>query len=522
MPKAPSATVSYIPTSHLDLFWLGNYKSCLARGVEVIKQYIDRCIESEEETFLVETAVFGEEFLHHYPGYTDELTALVKAGRVEVGAAYIDRKEHLPLGESHIRNLVIGKRWYRDVFGGDNGMATHPDLPSFIPQTPQIYVGAGIRYYVTTRKLFPDGAVWRFKAPDGSAITVLHYPVHYVYLPMDEAEVPASLRSQWAPVLDLGATLKMFPQGVVPVSGSAGDLSDRETFRARYGRYLEELVAEHRQSYKDLEFGYTTPSAVLRDYDGYDGLPELSGEVPSVWGIGIANGSNFYVDQRCVEASLLTAEALAAVAETANVTWRPQSSASWQGVYYERAFFARKDPIEPGHELNELWKMHVFCQDHNAGGEEGTLSEFQKQVRQQRCQGYAEEITTTALSGLASLSMDGAGSVAFFNPHPYSWSEAVTLRLPPATDLSKLRLDVADGSGSTVPWQLDESADDGILVRAIPPAIPPVGYQVCSLEQDTQASRSNPLATIQIDDDGSSVTLDNGKVRLTVSKRTGA
>ena len=189
-------------------------------------------------------------------------------------------------------------------------MATDPDPPSFIPQTPQIYAGAGIKYYVTTRKLFPDGAVWRFKAPDGTAITVLHYPIHYIYLPMDEAEVPASLHSPWAPVLDLGATLKMFPLGVVPVSGSVGDLSDRETF-ALGTAVLDELVADHRQSYKDLQFSYTTPGAVLRDYDGYEGLPELSGEVPSVWGIGIANGSNFYVDQRCVEASLLTAESLA-------------------------------------------------------------------------------------------------------------------------------------------------------------------------------------------------------------------
>ena len=35
----------------------------MARGVELIKQYIDRCVESEEETFLLETAVFAEEFL---------------------------------------------------------------------------------------------------------------------------------------------------------------------------------------------------------------------------------------------------------------------------------------------------------------------------------------------------------------------------------------------------------------------------------------------------------------------------
>ena len=151
VPAESTVTIGYIPTSHLDLFWLGNYKSCLARGVEVIRQYVDRCLETEDETFLLETAVFAEEFLRRYPEYRQRLVGLVKDGRVEVGAAYIDRWEHRPLGESHIRNLVLGKRWYQEVFGQDNKLATHPDLPSFVPQTPQIYARAGVKYYATTR-----------------------------------------------------------------------------------------------------------------------------------------------------------------------------------------------------------------------------------------------------------------------------------------------------------------------------------------------------------------------------------
>ena len=520
VPAESTVTIGYIPTSHLDLFWLGNYKSCLARGVEVIRQYVDRCLETKDETFLLETAVFAEEFLRRYPEYRQRLVGLVKDGRVEVGAAYIDRWEHRPLGESHIRNLVLGKRWYQEVFGQDNKLATHPDLPSFVPQTPQIYARAGVKYYATTRKLFPDGAIWRFRAPDESFITVLHYPVHYTYLPMDKDEVPSTGSDHQ--VLDLVESLQMFPLGVVPVSGGAGDLSDRETFRSTYGKYLDELVADHRDRYKELLFTYTTPSRVLGQYDMYEPMPELRGEVPSVWGIGIPNGSNVYAAERLVEASLLTAEMLAGIAEGQGLDWRPDGSSSWQGVYYESAYFDRKDPIERGREFSEIWKMHVFCQDHNAGGEEATLSEFQKQVREQRCSTYSEEVITTVLGQFTGVGEGSAGSLVVFNPHPYDWADPVALEIPSDVDLDKLHISVGSGSErSHVPWQLDESTGDTWRINVRPPSVPPIGYRVCDIEETAENGERYANTGVSVVKGKDGTTLDDGVLRLTVSNATG-
>src|SRR3954447_13425213 len=93
-------TFAYIPSSHLDLYWLGNYKTCLERGAEVIKQYIDRCLTAPDETFFLETAVFAEYFLQKYPQYRDDFIRLVGEGRLELGAAYVDRWETLIPGES--------------------------------------------------------------------------------------------------------------------------------------------------------------------------------------------------------------------------------------------------------------------------------------------------------------------------------------------------------------------------------------------------------------------------------------
>ena len=521
-----TVTIGYIPTSHLDLFWLGSYKSCLARGVDVIKQYVDRCLESPEETFLIETAVFAEEFLRRYPEYRDRLSALVSEGRVEVGAAYIDRLEHLPLGESHIRNLVLGKRWYREVFGAENELATHPDLPSFVPQVPQIYARAGVKYYVTSRKLFPDGAVWRFRAPDGSHMTVLNYPGHYVYHPMDSSELPPGVDGSRGAPVDVSASLKTFPLGTIPVAGSAGDLTDRETFRERYGRYLNELVADHRSKYPDMDFVYLTPSKVLVPYDDYAGLPELSGEVPSVWGIGIAsiaNGWNFFVEDRRNEARLITAEMLATLCQAKGASWLPPGAENWQGVFYERAFFDRKDPIKAGQEFSELWKMHVFVKDHNAGGEEGLLSEFQKRVRQDRCREYAGQVVETALASLTETSQDDPARVAVFNPHPYPWSGSVELEVPRELPVDELEfVDLGPDGAVNAPWQLEEVTRDScrLHVRVLP--VNGLGWKTLGLRQIGHAGASAGRSTeLEVREEDDRVVMENQHVRLALGRESG-
>ena len=110
-------TFAYLPSSHLDLFWLGNYKSCLERGAEIIRQYVERCAEAAGETFLLDTVVFAEYFLQRHPELRDTFLQLVQEGRLEIGAAYVDRWETLILGESQIRNVQIGKRWCREASG---------------------------------------------------------------------------------------------------------------------------------------------------------------------------------------------------------------------------------------------------------------------------------------------------------------------------------------------------------------------------------------------------------------------
>ncbi|MAS33869.1 MAG: hypothetical protein CL610_07675 [Anaerolineaceae bacterium] len=506
------ATLAYIPSSHLDLFWLGNYKTCLDRGVQVIKGYLERCLDNPEETFLLETVVFADYFLEQCPEHREDFLRLVANGQIEVGSAYIDRWETLIMGESQIRNIQIGKRWCQDVLGINNPLVTHPDLPAMIPQIAQIYAQADLKYYVTSRKVFKNGQVWRQQAPDGNTIIVLNYPSHYIFVVMDADDVPPELLDKlWQPPMDVEAVLPGFPQGTVMIAGGAGDLAGRETFRERYGRDLEAFVEQYRSQYDDFAFEYTIPSRSLAAYDGYDDLPVLSGEIPSVWGVAPDEEVKFFQRDRQIEGALLTAESLVVAADHLKVEWRPPTAETWQGTFYEQAFFRRDDPIPAGKELAELWRMHIFTQDHNGGGQEGALSAFQKRVIQERCQQYIQELTDYTLGQIGQQLKSSGEGLLVFNPHGQAWSGPLPIEAAQLPSDSTL----VDANGQDVPAQI--SAPDEVVIQV--DDVPAMGYRFYPLRPGSPIAADS---AIKVEQDANTLSLDNGQLSVTIDLRTGA
>ncbi len=510
-------TFAYIPSSHLDLYWLGSYRTCLDRGAAVIKDYLDRCLANPEETFLIETVVFTEYFLDRYPEYREPLRQLVDEGRIEIGTVFVDRWEHLILGESHIRNIQVGAAWSEAFMGRPNRMATHPDLPGLVAQTSQIYAQAGVTYYVTSRKAFEHGAVWRHRAPDGTELTYLNWPKHYIYFPIEGEDLPA--RPGWAEHgLDVPACERMFPLGVIPVAGSGGDLTDTDEFAVRYGATLEDLVAANREKYPQYEFTYTIPSTVLAPYEAVDGLPSAEGDIPSVWGVACDEEVAFFRRNRQSEYQLLAAETLAVVLEHLGLPATPEIAQPWQGRFYESAFFASKDPIPAGREFAEVWKMHLFTEDHNGGGYEAALSAFQKRMMQQRVLDYTSQIIDHGLAAIGTRVACGDPGVLAFNPLGQAWQGALQLDVPAAAWATGLRPVGTDGQ--SLPVQVTDDGGDTVRVLVETGEIPSVGYRHITFAS-TSASADLPDAGVSRVE-GGTLTLTAGAIEVGVDGATGA
>lgn len=511
-------TLAVTPSSHLDLFWLGNYKTCLERGAHIIRQYIERCLEHPDETFFIETTVFTDYFCRRHPELVPALKQLVAEGRIEIGTAYVDRWETLVPAESLIRNVQIGKAYCQAMFDIDNPVVTHPDLPSMTPQIAQIYRQANIDFYVTSRKVFRNGQVWRYRSPDGSKILVLNWPRHYVFVLMDYSDAPGDTgRKLWTTPIDLEETRQGFPLGTINISGSAGDLSDRKDFEERYGQQLEDYIALFRSKYPENDFCYTIPSRVLTPYLEVDELPVLTGQIPSVWGVAADEEATFFQRNRKIEGQLLTAETLAVVASSLGVAWRPDEADDWQGVYYEGAFFGEKDPILRGQEWEALWRMHIFTQDHNGGGQEGALSTFQKRTMQNRCLDYTDQIISTVLEGVASRLRQQGQKLLVFNPHGQGWADlgGEPVCVPTPADWQKDD-GLIDSAGKPVLIQQDALGS----LYLLPEAIPAVGYRSYRRVKDGNNQTASPTAAITTTTDR--LKVENRFMRLSVDLRSGS
>jgi alpha-mannosidase len=547
-PAAGPARVVYIPGSHLDLYWLGSYLTCLDRGDTIIKAYLDRCLQHPEETFAIETVVFAEHFLTTHPDYLPDLRRLIEQGRVDIGAAYIDRWENLVLGESLIRNVQIGRRWLDDHLGFQARTALHPDVPGLNPQTPQIYRQAGVPFYATARKIFPEGRVFRAVGPDGSALLVLRWCGHYNFVPLSLSDLPpdAPRWGDWEVSFDDVAG--RFPLGTLPISATAGDLTESADFQRVYGAPLAEFLGTYRRRHPDIEFGYSTPTAVLAPYADSDvPLAEIPAGIPSVWGVAADESSDFFHRSRAAESLLLAAETAAVIARRRHGAALPESSRTWRGAFDEDAFFARKDPIAAGHEFEGLWRMHLFTQDHNGGGQEGRLSSFQKRVRQDRVIAYSREVIDHALTNsAAAVSSPAAAATAAPTAGATAAASSPTAAAetgPPVVVAFNPRLAAADGpllvdahspvGELLLRWAAEDGparlavqpltdALGGTLLAVGPLTVPPVGTRVIRAD-DLAVPDAAPAAPrtsvddrrVRIDTADVIVEVDRGSGRIT-------
>jgi len=476
--------VSFILESHLDLFWLGTYRTCLERGNSILKEYLDRC-ERYGETYLIETVVFLQSFLAEHPEYREKVRDLWARGRIDIGSAYVDTWCNLVMGESHIRNIAEGRRWLQEELGIDSQIAVHPDLPGIIPQISQIYARAGIIGYVTARKIFHHGAIWRHRSPDGSELMFYIHPDHYSMPTLvTESDMLAADGTRRPRTITLPEMFAKFPHGTALVSGGAGDLADRQTFIDRYGKPLEDYIEEYRKIWPDVDFGFGRFTEIFKDYAADTEIPTHSGEIPSVWGVAADESVEFFQVARRIEGMLLTAERLLAYRRLLGLGTEIAHDEPWYGALDNNVFFGVRDLIPPGSEMRELWKMHIFSQDHNGGGKEAAQSEFIKRRMQDRLERYLTHIIEGSMAAIGERLPPAAGTLVF-NPH--SWT-------------AKASIPLSDGD------------------RAATLTVPPLSFMRSPVSSSPGPARRDCSTVVTADD----IVLENGELALAISRRTGS
>src|SRR5699024_9743701 len=110
--------------------------------------------EYPEYKFLQSQPASYEMCRKYYPELFERIREEIGKGQwIAEGAMWVEPDTNMASGEALIRQLVHGKRYYKDVLGTDSVILWLPDTFGYTAALPQILKGCGVKYLVT-QKIF--------------------------------------------------------------------------------------------------------------------------------------------------------------------------------------------------------------------------------------------------------------------------------------------------------------------------------------------------------------------------------
>ena len=176
--------VRLVGNAHIDMAWLWPW----TETVEVVRDTFGTALQlmNEYPSFkYTQSSVQDFSWLEDkYPAEFQEIQKRVKEGRWElVGGMWVEPDLNMPDGESLVRQLLVGKRYFQQKFGVDVNIGWNPDSFGYTWQLPQIYKRSGFDSFVTQKMswnettAFPYRLFW-WQSPDGSKV-LTYFPHGY-------------------------------------------------------------------------------------------------------------------------------------------------------------------------------------------------------------------------------------------------------------------------------------------------------------------------------------------------------
>jgi alpha-mannosidase len=184
-PWLKQFTVRAVGNSHIDMAWLWPWTETVEVVRNTFQSVLDLMREYPDFKFTMSSARTYEWMQEKYPDLFEQIKQRVKEGRWEViGGMWVEPDLNMPDGESLVRQILVGKRYFQKNFGADIKIGWNPDSFGYNWQLPQIYKKSGIDYFVTSKLLwatdytkFPYRLFW-WEAPDGSRL-LTYFPHEY-------------------------------------------------------------------------------------------------------------------------------------------------------------------------------------------------------------------------------------------------------------------------------------------------------------------------------------------------------
>jgi alpha-mannosidase len=511
-PMLHQATWHLTGNSHIDAAWLWPWTETVDTVKRTFSTALQLMNEYPDYTFTQSAAQYNSWMADKYPQINEEIKQRIKEGRWEiVGGMWVEPDLNMPDGESAVRSLLVGKRWFQKEYGVDVRIGWNPDSFGYTWQLPQIYKKSGIDYFVTQKMTWNDTNQLPFKlfwweSPDGSKV-LTYFPMDYANDNLNPVRLATNLASarQRAPgitkMMDLygigdhggGPTRAILDEGMHWMQPDKVVPNMQFGTAQSYFTEIESKLAADSPvwDYSSIAKGYKPPETPA---DNQVAIPTWKSEMYFEYHRGVmTTQAGHKRNMRESEVETLDAEKFASLA------WR-------EGNHY------------PGNELTEAWKKITFNDFHDlaAGSGIGIIyKEAQKDFDQVRW--ATNEISQKALKTLAAeVDTRVASGVPVIVFNPLAWERTglvkVDVQMPaPAAG----GVTVLDAANRVVPSEVIKSDAKtnsyNLLISA--GNVPSMGYKVLHV-----VPGAKPFAS---DLKSEGLTLENSTLRVTVDKQSG-
>ena len=230
-----TAPVFYaIGNAHLDLAWLWPMAETRRKTSRTFAQQMRLIERYPEYKYLQSQPAAYEMCREHYPELFKRIVQAQKGGQwIAEGAMWVEPDTNMTSGESLVRQVLHGKRWFREVMGVDSVVLWLPDTFGYSAALPQILKKTGVKYLVTQKIFWSYNEGERFpyhyftwRGADGTEIDSF-LPTSYTY-PTDPEWVCQTWKKR-AQKRDLDAFLFPFGYG----DGGGGPTRDHVEYLLR-------------------------------------------------------------------------------------------------------------------------------------------------------------------------------------------------------------------------------------------------------------------------------------------------
>ena len=489
-------TIRVVGNAHIDMAWLWPW----TETVEVVKDTFTTALQLMKEypdfTYSQSSVQDFAWLQEKYPALFREIQQRVKEGRWElVGGMWVEPDLNMPDGESMVRQLLVGKRWFKRYFDKDVTIGWNPDTFGYSWQLPQIYQKSGIDTFVTQKMAWnANESAWRetftfpyklfwWQSPDGSRV-LTYFPHGY-----GGGISPASLSQDIADYVPATG----FPE-IMHLYG-VGDHGGGPT-----RQMVDEAV---RLKDPSVVFPKVQFSSARAFFDDAEKAIDAGSLKPPVWNseLYLAYHRGCYTTQSETKKLIRQNEELLQNAEK----------------FAALSFLSANRPYSTS-DFEEIWKRVLFDQFHDIMPGSGIAVNYADAERNLTDASLrSQKILDGALDSLnARIDTHGEGiPVVVYNP--LSWDRPGSVKVDAVEPPAGLHLEARDSGGQPLLSQVvsSDAAARKVTLDVMVKSVPAMGYEVIHL---VAAANPRPVqSTLKVD----GTAIENEFFRLNIDPKTG-